>query len=251
MRSRSSGAENERHAPVAAGQDASFGGEGRRSQRGLEGERLGGSIRQCGRGCGSDQHGFRCGGYRHEGDVVCDASGRNGDGGFGAGPPPVRSGAGQRARGGASCERGPDASQPDVDPRFQSSRGSADPHRRALRCPCERHGDARPPFRIGFGAGVARDVPALHPQDPARGPSRRPAGPRSLAHRQGAERARPGDAPSALRAIAAASALPSRQLVPEELAVEAQALRSLGRNAEAKSVAELLRARYPESALAR
>ncbi|MDP9149213.1 MAG: actin-related protein 2/3 complex subunit 5 family protein [Myxococcota bacterium] len=60
-----------------------------------------------------------------------------------------------------------------------------------------------------------------------------------------------GDAESALRAIRAAGALPTRQLVPEELAVEARALRSLGRSAEAKDVGEVLKTRYPESALAR
>ncbi|MDP9033427.1 MAG: actin-related protein 2/3 complex subunit 5 family protein [Myxococcota bacterium] len=60
-----------------------------------------------------------------------------------------------------------------------------------------------------------------------------------------------GDAQSALRAIRAAGALPSRQLVPEELAVEARALRSLGRSTEARDVGEMLKAQYPESALAR
>ncbi len=60
-----------------------------------------------------------------------------------------------------------------------------------------------------------------------------------------------GDARSALRAIRAAGALPSRQLVPEELAVEAQALRSLGRSADAKDVGDMLKKRFPESALAR
>ena len=60
-----------------------------------------------------------------------------------------------------------------------------------------------------------------------------------------------GDAPGALRAVRAAKALPSRLLEPEELAVEAQALRALGRDDEAKGVDGNLRSHYPESALAR
>jgi hypothetical protein len=43
----------------------------------------------------------------------------------------------------------------------------------------------------------------------------------------------------------------ARQLVPEELAVEAQALRALGRERQARALDDLVRARYPESALAR
>jgi hypothetical protein len=60
-----------------------------------------------------------------------------------------------------------------------------------------------------------------------------------------------GDALSALRKARAARSLPVRQLVPEELSVEAQALRALGRDAEANNVDQILRAQYPESALAR
>jgi hypothetical protein len=60
-----------------------------------------------------------------------------------------------------------------------------------------------------------------------------------------------GDAVAALRAIATARSLPARQLVPEELAVEAQALRSLGRNGEANDADEALKSLYPESVLAR
>jgi hypothetical protein len=47
------------------------------------------------------------------------------------------------------------------------------------------------------------------------------------------------------------SALPSRRLEPEGFAVEAQALRALGRDAEAEQVEATLRDRFPESALAR
>ena len=60
-----------------------------------------------------------------------------------------------------------------------------------------------------------------------------------------------GDALGALRKTRAARALPTRQLEPEELAVEAQALRALGREGEATAIEATLRSRYPESALAR
>jgi hypothetical protein len=60
-----------------------------------------------------------------------------------------------------------------------------------------------------------------------------------------------GDAARALQAVRAARALPSHQLTPEELAVESQALRALGRPAEATQVDETLRSQFPESALAR
>lgn len=60
-----------------------------------------------------------------------------------------------------------------------------------------------------------------------------------------------GEPQSALRAIRAARMLPSHQLGPEELTVEAQALRALGRDDQAKDVDSTLRKRFPESALAR
>jgi hypothetical protein len=60
-----------------------------------------------------------------------------------------------------------------------------------------------------------------------------------------------GDAARALQAVRAARALPSHQLAPEELAVEAQALRALGRAGDANDVDEKLRSKFPESALAR
>ncbi len=59
-----------------------------------------------------------------------------------------------------------------------------------------------------------------------------------------------GDPRAALRAIHAARTLPSHQLRPEELAVEARALRALGREDQAKDVDSTLRKRFPESALA-
>jgi hypothetical protein len=60
-----------------------------------------------------------------------------------------------------------------------------------------------------------------------------------------------GDARRALQAVLAARALPSHQLTPEELAVQSQALRALGRPGEANTVDETLRSQFPESALAR
>lgn len=60
-----------------------------------------------------------------------------------------------------------------------------------------------------------------------------------------------GDPASALRAIRTARALPSKQLVPEELAVEEQAFRALGESDEANGIDVMLRLQYPESALAR
>jgi hypothetical protein len=60
-----------------------------------------------------------------------------------------------------------------------------------------------------------------------------------------------GDPNGALRAIASARAMAAPQLVPEELAVEGQALRALGRTDEANANDVALRLLYPESALAR
>ncbi|MCL2450697.1 MAG: hypothetical protein FWD17_17255, partial [Polyangiaceae bacterium] len=60
-----------------------------------------------------------------------------------------------------------------------------------------------------------------------------------------------GDAAGALHAVHATMVLRDRQLVPEELAIEAQALRALGRLDDAKALEERLRAKFPDSALAR
>ena len=60
-----------------------------------------------------------------------------------------------------------------------------------------------------------------------------------------------GNPELALRAIRAARALRSHQLVPEELAVEEQAQRALGHGDEANGIDVQLRLQYPESALAR
>ena len=62
---------------------------------------------------------------------------------------------------------------------------------------------------------------------------------------------RRGDAAGALRAIASARALGPPQLVPEELSVEGQALRALGKTSEADGNEAMLRLFYPEAALAR
>jgi hypothetical protein len=60
-----------------------------------------------------------------------------------------------------------------------------------------------------------------------------------------------GDAQAALHAVRAAMAVPGRQLVPEEMSVESQALRALGRSRDADALTTELRTRYPDSALAR
>jgi hypothetical protein len=59
-----------------------------------------------------------------------------------------------------------------------------------------------------------------------------------------------GDAHGALRAVRAARMLPSRILGPEELSLEAQALRALGRDDQARDVDSALKRQFPESALA-
>jgi hypothetical protein len=60
-----------------------------------------------------------------------------------------------------------------------------------------------------------------------------------------------GDGRTALRAAQAARSLPGGQLLPEELTVEQQALRKLGKIDQADAVEADLKAQYPESALAR
>jgi hypothetical protein len=60
-----------------------------------------------------------------------------------------------------------------------------------------------------------------------------------------------GDARAALSLVRQARALPSPQLVPEELTVESQALRALGQADEATGVDFTLKTQYPDSALAR
>jgi hypothetical protein len=59
------------------------------------------------------------------------------------------------------------------------------------------------------------------------------------------------DALAALQIVRSLRALPGRQLVPEELAVEAQALRGLGLDDDANAVETRLRTRFPDSVLGR
>jgi hypothetical protein len=60
-----------------------------------------------------------------------------------------------------------------------------------------------------------------------------------------------GNAREALRLVRSARSMPAPQLVPEELTVEAQALRALGNADEARGVDSALHSQYPDSALAR
>jgi hypothetical protein len=60
-----------------------------------------------------------------------------------------------------------------------------------------------------------------------------------------------GDARGALAAVRAAKRLRTRDLEPEALALEAVALRRLGKEADAAAVEQRLRERYPDHALAR
>ncbi|MGO9839437.1 MAG: hypothetical protein ACLP1X_35100 [Polyangiaceae bacterium] len=60
-----------------------------------------------------------------------------------------------------------------------------------------------------------------------------------------------GDPRAALQAIRDTRVLSSRQLEPEELLVEARALRALGRQDEANEADSTLKTQFPESALAR
>jgi hypothetical protein len=59
------------------------------------------------------------------------------------------------------------------------------------------------------------------------------------------------DALSALQMVRRLRALPAGQLMPEELAVEAQALRALGLASDADQVDTTLRTRFPDSVLGR
>ena len=59
------------------------------------------------------------------------------------------------------------------------------------------------------------------------------------------------DALSALQTVRRLRALPAAQLMPEELAVEAQALRALGLDSDADQVDTTLRSRFPDSVLGR
>jgi hypothetical protein len=60
-----------------------------------------------------------------------------------------------------------------------------------------------------------------------------------------------GDAAGTLKASRAARALEARQLEPEEMSLEARALRALGRDSEAAKVESQLRTMYPDQTLGR
>jgi hypothetical protein len=60
-----------------------------------------------------------------------------------------------------------------------------------------------------------------------------------------------GNAQEALRLVRSARSMRAPQLVPEELTVEAQALRALGKTDDAQGVDATLHSQYPDSALAR
>jgi hypothetical protein len=120
-------------------------------------------------------------------------------------------------------------------------------------------GTSSPVTRGASGKSGARHGAALKGKRPgAAAPpaSRPPAGDDALTREaslvSGARTAlASGNAEEALRLVRAARAMPSPQLVPEELAVETQALRSLGKADEAREVDATLHARFPDSALAR
>jgi hypothetical protein len=59
------------------------------------------------------------------------------------------------------------------------------------------------------------------------------------------------DALTALQIVRGLASLPGRQLIPEELAVEAQALRGLGLADQAQTVDATLRSKFPDSVLGR
>ncbi|HLK40652.1 MAG TPA: hypothetical protein VKU41_28060 [Polyangiaceae bacterium] len=117
------------------------------------------------------------------------------------------------------------------------------------------HAAAPAPAGHATGAPTLNPHPLAHPKaKAARGPDpdRDDALAREAGHVMEAHAAlRRGDPAAALRAIASARALAPPQLVPEELAVEGQALRALGRTSEADGNEAQLRLFYPEAALAR
>ena len=113
----------------------------------------------------------------------------------------------------------------------------------------------RPVVRTaGFGSGRKASAPRAEPAPPAvaatEGDSDTLA--REASSLADARRALSRhDALSALQIVRGLRALPGRQLVPEELAVEAQALRGLGLDDDANAVETHLRVRFPDSVLGR
>jgi hypothetical protein len=106
--------------------------------------------------------------------------------------------------------------------------------------------------RAGAGAGVRAGVKALRASHVGRVNAPEDALAREAAWLDQARSALArGDAPAALHAARIARSLPGGQLLPEELTVEQQALRKLGKIDQADAVEADLKAQYPESALAR
>jgi hypothetical protein len=108
----------------------------------------------------------------------------------------------------------------------------------------------------GAGAGASASASAgASAHAPARAPSRDAAEDPLMREASLVAEARSAlaraDAAGALRAVRLARRLPSHQLEPEELALEAQALRALGRATEATAADGALKSRYPDHALAR
>jgi hypothetical protein len=102
----------------------------------------------------------------------------------------------------------------------------------------------------GVGAGRSASIPGPTHPGKVHAPEDALAHEAALVDQARSALAR-GDARGALRAVRAAGGLRERQLWPEELTVEQQALRKLGRIDQADAVEADLKAQYPESALAR
>jgi hypothetical protein len=106
-----------------------------------------------------------------------------------------------------------------------------------------------------LASAASASSPGAPPRSPVHLPTRSPDGDDAL-DREAALVAQAhaallkGDPASALRHVHAARALPSAELAPEELSIEARALRALGRTGEADAADAKLRAAYPGSALA-
>lgn len=114
---------------------------------------------------------------------------------------------------------------------------------RAARVPAAGHSSSKPAH-----GGVTASARAASPQqaagdDPLTQEASLVAGARSALAS--------GNAQEALRLVRVARSMPTPQLVPEELTVEAQALRALGKADDARGVDATLHSQYPDSALAR
>jgi hypothetical protein len=144
---------------------------------------------------------------------------------------------------------GPDVAVQAADPR----RGSSGALAAASPAVPVSYSPAAPPTRPAHGRGSGFRVVGVRPA--TGGGTSSPGGDdlaREAALLSSARSAlAAGDATSALRALRATTSIHDRQLVPEGLTLEAQALHALGRDAEASAVEARIKALYPESALAR